>query len=168
MGGLAGFVRSRSLSIKTTNMAALILKILLLLLLVQGLVKFVVFFFVGYAYRRRRLDKSYGGKTSATKVFDTVILLVLAVFVVLLFVSGEMKYLSFTTGLYVGMTLIQVYFHRFSDPLPPEKSPEPPVSPIKMMSYGIQAFPKKPWREILFMAVLFIWGIYMLITEGFR
>jgi hypothetical protein len=79
-----------------------------------------------------------------------------------------MKYLSFTTGLYVGMTLIQVYFHRFSDPLPPEKSPAPPVSPIKMMSYGIQAFPKKPWREILFMAVLFIWGIYQLITEGFR
>jgi multisubunit Na+/H+ antiporter MnhE subunit len=95
-------------------------------------------------------------------------LLVLVAFVVLLFVSGEMKYLSFMTGLYVGMTLIQVYFHRFSDPLPPEKSPEPPVSPIKMMSYGIQAFPKKPWREILFMAVLFIWGIYQLITVGFR
>ena len=149
-------------------MAALILKILLLLLLTQGLVKFVVFFFVGYNYRRKQLDKSYGNKTSATKVFDNVILLVLLAFVVLLFVSGEMKYLSFTTGLYVGMTLIQVYFHRFSDPLPPEKSPEPPVSPIKIMSYGIQAFPKKPWREILFMAVLFVWGIYKLITEGFR
>jgi hypothetical protein len=149
-------------------MAALILKILLLLLLIQGLLKFVVFFFVGYTYRRKRLDKSYGNKTSATKVFDNVILLVLLAFVVLLFVSGEMKYLSFTTGLYVGMTLIQVYFHRFSDPLPPEKSPEPPVSPIKIMSYGIQAFPKKPWREILFMAVLFVWGIYSLITEGFR
>jgi hypothetical protein len=40
-------------------MAALILKILLLLLLVQGLVKFIVFFFVGYDFRRRRLDKSY-------------------------------------------------------------------------------------------------------------
>jgi hypothetical protein len=149
-------------------MAALILKILLLLLLTQGLIKFIVFFFVGYDVRRRRLDKSYGNKTSATKVFDTVVLLVLVVFVVLLFVSGEMKYLSFMTGLYVGMTLIQVYFHRFSDPLPPEKSPEPPVSPIKMMSYGIQAFPKKPWREILFMAVLFIWGIYQLITVGLR
>ena len=149
-------------------MAALILKILLLLLLTQGLLKFVVFFFVGNNYRRKRLDKSYGNKTSATKVFDNVILLVLLAFVILLFVSGEMKYLSFTTGLYVGMTLIQVYFHRFSDPLPPEKSPEPPVSPIKIMSYGIQAFPKKPWREILFMAVLFVWGIYKLITEGFR
>ena len=149
-------------------MAALVLKILLVLLLTQGLVKFIVFFFVGYGYRRRQLDKSYGKKTSATKIFDTVILLVLLVFVVLLFVSGEMRYLSFTTGLYVGMTLIQVYFHRFSDPLPPEKSPEPPVSPIKMMSYGIQAFPKKPWREILFMAVLFVWGLYKLITEGFR
>ena len=149
-------------------MAALVLKILLVLLLTQGLVKFIVFFFVGYDNRRKRLDKSYGDKTSATKVFDNVILLVLMIFVVLLFVSGEMKYLSFTTGLYVGMTLIQVYFHRFSDPLPPEKSPKPPVSPIKLMSYGIQAFPKKPWREILFMAVLFVWGIYKLITEVFR
>jgi hypothetical protein len=27
---------------------------------------------------------------------------------------------------------------------------------------------KKPWREILFMAVLFVWGLYKLITEGFR
>src|ERR1700722_16420341 len=113
--------------LKNAIMAALILKILLLLLLTQGLVKFIVFFFVGYDFRRRRLDKSYGKKTSATKVFDTVILLGLMMFVVLLFVSGEIKCLSFTTGLYVGMTLVQVFFRRFADPLPPDKSPEPPV-----------------------------------------
>jgi hypothetical protein len=148
-------------------MASLILKILLTLILVQSLVKFFVFFFVKYDRRRKLLDKSYGDKTSATKLFDNIILVVLLIFVTLLFVSGEMKYLSFTTGLFVGMTLIQVYFHRFSDPLPPEKSPKPPISPIKMMSYGIQAFPKKPWKEIIFMAALFIWALYMLATEGF-
>jgi hypothetical protein len=27
---------------------------------------------------------------------------------------------------------------------------------------------EEPWREILFMAVLFVWGLYKLITEGFR
>jgi hypothetical protein len=122
---------------------------------------------VKYDRRRKLLDKSYGDKTSATQLFDNIILVVLLIFVILLFVSGEMKYLSFTTGLYVGMTLIQVYFHRFSEPLPPDKSPKPPVSPIKMMSYGIQAFPKKPWKEIIFMAVLFIWALYMLANEGF-
>jgi hypothetical protein len=149
-------------------MASMILKVLLMLILIQSLVKFFVFFFVSYKYRRKRLDKAYGDKTSATKIFDNVILVVVLVFVILLYVSGEMKYLSFTTGLFVGMTLIQVYFHRFSDPLPPEKAPKPPVSPIKMMSYGIQAFPKKPWKEILIITVLFVWGLYKLITEGFR
>jgi hypothetical protein len=37
------------------------------------------------------------------------------------------------------MTIIQVYFHRFSDPLPPEKAPPPPIAALKMMSYSIQA-----------------------------
>jgi len=49
-------------------MASLILKILLALLLFQALVKFIVFFFVSYNYRRKQLDKSYGDKTSATEI----------------------------------------------------------------------------------------------------
>jgi hypothetical protein len=51
-------------------------------------------------------------------------------FLGLLFVSG-VDYISFATGLLVGMTIIQVYFHRFSAALPPDKSPEPPVSAIQ-------------------------------------
>ncbi len=65
------------------------------------------------------------------------------------------------------MVLIQLYFHSFSEPLKPEHFPEPPVSPIKIMSYGIEASPGKAWRELLIMTVIFIWALYMLLTQGF-
>jgi hypothetical protein len=148
-------------------MAQTILKILMTLFVVQALIKFYVFFFIKYDVRRKQLDKSYGNKTSATKYFDNIILVILALLITLLFVSNTMEYLSFITGLYIGATLIQGYFHRFSDPLPEDKAPKPPVSPIKMMSYGIQAFPKKPWKELLFLTIIFLWGLYMLLSKGF-
>ena len=148
-------------------MALTILKVLMTLFLFQGLIKFYVFFFVKYDVRRKQLDKSYGNKTSATKYFDNIILVILGILVTLLFVSDIMEYLSFITGLYIGATLIQVYFHRFSEPLSEDKAPTPPISPIKMMSYGIQASPKKPWRELLFLTLIFLWGLYMLLTKGF-
>ena len=148
-------------------MASTILKVLMTLFVVQALIKFYVFFFLKYDVRRKQLDKSYGNTTSATKYFDNIILVVLAALITLLFVSKNMEYLSFITGLYVGATLIQVYFHRFPDPLPDDKAPAPPISPIKMMSYGIQAFPKKPWKELLFLTVIFLWGLYMLLSKGF-
>src|ERR1700758_1958912 len=110
-------------------MASTILKVLMTLFVVQGLIKFYVFFFVKYETRRKQLDKSYGDKTSATKVFDNVILLILGLLITLLFLSDSMEYLSFITGLYIGATLIQIYFHRFSDPLPEDKAPKPPISP---------------------------------------
>jgi hypothetical protein len=148
-------------------MALTILKIVMTIFCLQVLLKFYVFFFIKYETRRRQLDKSYGDKTSATKVFDNVILIVLALLIVLLFVSKKMEYLSFITGVYIGATLIQVYFHRFSDQLPGDKAPKPPVSPIKLMSYAIQAFPKKPWRELIFLTIIFLWGLYELLTKGF-
>lgn len=137
------------------------------LFVVQALIKFYVFFFVRYDTRRKQLDKSYGAKTTATKYFDNIILVVLASLITLLFISHNMEYLSFITGLYIGATLIQVYFHRFSDPVPDDKAPKPPISPIKLMSYGIQASPKKPWKELLFLTAIFLWGLYMLLSKGF-
>jgi hypothetical protein len=148
-------------------MALTILKILMTLFCIHALLKFYVFFFVKYDVRRKQLDKSYGNKTSATKIFDNTILVVVAILVALLFLSHSMDYLSFITGAYIGATLIQVYFHRFSDPLPEDKAPKPPLSPIKMMSYAIQAFPKKPWRELLSLSVIFLWGLYELLSKGF-
>ena len=46
---------------------------------------------------------------------------------VILLMLTEMHYLSFITGLVVGMLTIQVFFHRFSKPLTPDKMPESPT-----------------------------------------
>lgn len=148
-------------------MALFVLKILLLLLSIHAILKPLFFYFLKYDIRRKQLDKSYGNKASATSTFDYVILVVLLLLITLLFISKNMQYLSFITGLYIGATLIQTYFHSFSNPLPEDKTPKPPVSPIKMMSYAIQANPGKPWKQLLFISILFLWGIYMIVTNGF-
>jgi hypothetical protein len=148
-------------------MATTILKILMTLFCVQVVLKFYVFFFINYETRRKQLDRSYNNKRSATKITDYVLLAISALLVTLLFFSENLEYLSFITGLYVGATLIQLYFHQFSEPLPVEKSPPEPTSPIKIMSYAIQAFPKRPWKELLFLTILFLWGLYMLLSKGF-
>jgi len=130
------------------DVALLALKILLIFFVFYSLVKFYVFFFVKYNTRRKWLESSYKGKTNATKLSDIFLIVMVLLFLGLLFVSGGMEYISFTTGLFVGMILIQLYFHSFSDPLTPEKSPKSPVSPIKIMSYAIEANPGKAWREL--------------------
>lgn len=137
---------------------------------IQVLIKSYVFLFVRYDIRKKQLDKSYGDNVSATKTADYVLLVICALLVTLLFLSENLEYLSFITGLYVGATLIQLYFHQFSNqlPLPDDKAPAPPLSPIKLMSYSIQAFPKRPWKELLFLTILFLWGLYMLLSKGFN
>jgi len=143
------------------------LKILLTLYILYALLKFFDFFFQNYDTRLKKIRAAYSDGSRTIAIFDNIVLGLMVVFVGLLFATG-VEYLSFTTGLLVGMTLIQVYFHRFCNPLPPDKSPEPPVSAIKLMSYSIQANPGKAWRELLFMTVLFVWALSALLTEGFR
>ena len=147
--------------------ALFILKILLVFFIVYTLIKFYVFFFVKYETRRKLLDSSYNRKTSATKVSDIFLLIMVLLLTGLLFVSGATEYISFITGLLVGMILIQLYFHSFNEQLKPDKSPEPPVSPIKIMSYAIEANPGKAWKELLIITILVIWALYMLLTNGF-
>jgi uncharacterized membrane protein YphA (DoxX/SURF4 family) len=148
-------------------MPQLILKIFLVIYIFYAFVKFFEFFFRSDETRRYGLHKVYvEGNGRIIKIFDNVMLAVMAVVVCLLFISG-VEYLSFTTGLLVGMTIIQIFFHRFNEPLPPEKSPEPPITALKMLSYSVQAMPEKPWRELIFMTVLFVWALYKLFTEGF-
>ena len=113
------------------------------------------------------LDSQYTGKTSATKYSDILLLVIVLVLIILLFATGKTDYLSFAVGLYAGMTLIQLYFHHFSKPLPPSEAPQEPLSPIKTMSYAIQANPEKPWKELLVIAVLLIWILFNIITKGF-
>ena len=149
------------------NTALLALKIFLVFFVFYSLIKFMFFFFVKYDTRRKLLESSYKDKTSATKVQDIFFLAVILILLGLLFLSGATEYISFITGLLVGMVLIQLYFHSFSKPLTPEESPEPPVSPIKLMSYAIEASPGRAWKELLIMTIIFIWALYMLFTQGF-
>jgi hypothetical protein len=143
------------------------LKVLLTLYILYALLKFFEFFFRDEETKRKGLDTVYvKGNGRVVRIFDNVMLVFTLVLLALVFASG-VEYLSFTTGLLVGMTIIQLYFHRFSDPLPPEKSPQPPVTALKMLSYSIQANPGKAWRELALMTLLFTWSLYMLATRGF-
>ena len=143
-------------------MTQTILKVLLALYIAYALLKFFDFFYQSYDRRMRSIRAAYENNGRVLKAFDNVVLGLMVLLVVLQFLSG-MEYLSFTTGLLVGSTLIQIYFHRFCDPLPADKSPEPPVSPIKLMSWGIQANPEKPWRELTVLTVLFVWALYRIV-----
>ena len=147
-------------------MTATVLKAFLVVYILYALLKFYEFFFRSDEAKMRGLRAVYADGGRAIRIFDDVMMTVMAGVVALLFVSG-VEYLSFTTGLLVGMTVIQVFFHRFRDPIPPDKSPDPPITPLKMMSYAIQATPGKASRELAFMTVLFVWALYMLATRGF-
>jgi hypothetical protein len=39
------------------------------------------------------------------------------------------------------------------------------VSPIKMMSYAIQAKPNRPWREMSVFAILVVWSLVLIISR---
>src|SRR5213593_2683773 len=126
------------------TMASTILKILLTFYILYALLKFLSFFFRDATRKLQGLQMAYASEARVISIFDNVALALTGVMVVLQFLSG-IDYLSFTTGLLVGMTLIQVFFHRFRDPLPAAKTPEPPLTALKLMSYSIQMMPHKAW-----------------------
>jgi hypothetical protein len=140
------------------------LQILLIAFCVQGLVKFAVGFLVPYPTRIRRIASYYTRGGRIISIYDTATLIIIAALVVLLFLTGA-DYLSFITGLIVGMLTIQIFFHRFNRVLPAERMPETPAPPNKLMSYAIQANPALAWREILLMTILFIWALAMLVGQ---
>lgn len=144
----------------------LALQILLALYCVQSLVKFGVHFLVPYGRRIRQMERNYAKDRRVIGIYDDITLLIQVVMVVLLFVTG-VQYLSFLTGLFVGMALIQLYFHRFIRPLAEDKTPESPFPPVKLMSFAIQAQPALAWREYLLMTAAAVWGLYALIAHGF-
>lgn len=138
----------------------LALKILLGLYIAQALIKFVNLFAIPYGVRIKRIAATYQGRF--IKVFDDVLLALMTVLVILQALVG-MQPLSFITGLMVGLTLTQVLFHRFDRPLTPEQSPPAPASPVKTVSYAIQARPGLAWREILIQTGLFVWALPVLV-----
>ncbi len=150
-----------------SEISLIVLKILLALYILSSLLKFCVHFFVQYETRIKKIEGNYGQSGRKLKLFDNITLAVAIVLVLLLFISGEMEYLSFTNGFVVGMTVLQIYFHRFREPLPPNKALDLQSSPIKYISYAIQEKPGRAWREYLIMAVLLVWSLYMLLKDLF-
>jgi hypothetical protein len=140
------------------------LTILLIAFCVQGLVKFVVGFAVPYPTRIARISSYYRRDGRIISVYDSVTLVIIVVLVVLLFLT-DMQPLSFITGLVTGMLIIQIFFHRFSEPLDRDRAPEAGAEPRKVMSYAIQARPALAWREIALMTALFGWALYELISR---
>ena len=145
-------------------MALITLKILLTVYIAYALLKFFDFFYQSYDRRMQSIRAAYENDGRILRIFDNVVLGFMLLLIGLLFATG-VDCRSFTTGLLVGSTLIQIYFHRFSEPLPAEKSPPAPVSAIKLMSWSIQASPGKPWRELAVLAVLFVWALFGLWTH---
>jgi hypothetical protein len=143
---------------------SVMLAILLIAFCVQGLVKFAVGFLVPYPTRIRRIASYYQRDGRIISIYDSVTLVIIVVLVTLLFLKGIQE-LSFVTGLVVGMLVIQIFFHRFSEPLPGDKAPETSAPPRQIMSYAIQADPRLAWREIVVMTVLFGWSLYALIAH---
>jgi hypothetical protein len=140
------------------------LTVLLIAFCVQGLVKFVVGFAVPYRRRIARISSYYRRDGRIISVYDSVTLVVIIALIVLLFLT-DMQPLSFITGLVAGMLIIQIFFHRFSEPLNRDQAPEEGAEPRKVMSYAIQARPALGWREIALMTALFGWALYELITR---
>ncbi len=141
-----------------------VLTIALILFCIQGLVKFAVGFLVPYDTRIKRISSHYERDGRIISIYDTATLVIIVVLVVLLFVTGVHE-LSFITGLVVGMLIIQIFFHRFSERLIEDKAPETSAPPRKIMSYAIQANPGLGWREIIVMTALFCWALYELVSH---
>lgn len=144
------------------------LLIFLFIYIIYALVKFFEFFYRKKEIRKWGLNLVYvKGDGRVVKTFDSVMFVILILMLIALFLSG-VEYLSFTTGLLVGMTIIQAYFHRFDKPLPKEDMPSEPITALKMESYSIQMMPGRAWRELLFMSVVFVWCLYEIAHNGFH
>ena len=115
-----------------------------------------------YRTRITRIAACYRRDGRIISIYDSVTLIIIIALVVLLFLT-DMQPLSFITGLVAGMLIIEIFFHRFSEPLVAERAPEPEAAPRKIMSYAIQARPALAWREIALMTALFGWALYELV-----
>lgn len=135
--------------------------VIVALLGVHILVKFA-FFALPYRTRRAALDRSYGDKPSATSTSDWVLLGFTVALAALVLWRG-IEAVSFLAGLWIGATLIQLYFHRFHRPVAADRAAPPVRSPLKEMSYAIQDAPWRPWPQLAVLTVLVVWSLVLII-----
>ncbi len=133
---------------------------------VLGVHVIVKFAFFALPYRRRRalLDRQYGDRASATAASDLV-LMALTVAIAALLLWRGVEAVSFLGGLWIGATLIQLYFHQFHRPVPAQRAAPPPASPLKEMSYAIQDAPWRPWPQLLTLTVLVVISLGLIISK---
>lgn len=131
---------------------------------ILGIHIIVKFTFFALPYRRRRamLDKQYGSKPSATNTSDWV-LMAFTVALAALLVWRGVQGVSFLGGLWIGATLIQLYFHQFHRPVAPDRAAPPQTSPLKEMSYAIQDAPWRPWPQLLTLTVLVAFSLVLIL-----
>ena len=131
---------------------------------VLGIHVITKFAFFALPYRRRRalLDKQYGDKASATTRSDLVLMVFTVMVAALLFWRG-VEAVSFLGGLWIGATLIQLYFHQFHRPVRPQRAAPPQTSPLKEMSYAIQDAPWRPWPQLLTLTVLVVLSLALIL-----
>lgn len=127
-------------------------------------VKPFFFFLLPYEKRRRLLDGQYAGRPAATQISDNFFLLLILAITLLLYLTG-IDHVSFLAGLLVGMTIIQLFFHRFTNEPNAGREAPKPMSPIKRMSYAIQDRPALAWRELLLIIILPVGSIAALLRE---
>lgn len=120
-----------------------------------ALAKFAFFFVLNYATRRKMLEKAYNGRAYATGWSDIVLLAITVIMSAALLARGA-EPIGFLGGLLAGATLIQLYFHAFHVPVSSELEAPQPRSPLKIMSYAIQAEPGRPWKELIVFATLVV------------
>lgn len=145
-------------------------QLLIIILFVYGLhalLKPLFFILLSYDRRRHALDRAYAARTSATRIGDEFLLL-LCLLIVALLIGRGVEQLSFLAGLLVGMTLIQLFFHRFAKPLAEDRAAPLPVSPIKQMSYAIQDQPLRAWKELLLIFLLVGWSLIELASSHWQ
>jgi hypothetical protein len=133
---------------------------------VHALVKFA-FFALPYARRRAAVDKQYGGRAYAGQTADPALMAFTVVVSVLLVWRG-VEGVSFLAGLWIGATIIQLFFHRFHRyPASPDHGAPEPTSPLKHVSYAIQDAPWRAWPQMALMAALVAVGIVAVATGAF-
>ena len=125
-----------------------VLAAIVLSLGVYSVAKFL-FFLLPYATRRAALDKAYRGRAAATDLSDPV-LLILATALGAALLIARADPIALLGGLFIGATLIQLFFHAFHVPVPRDRAAPEPSSPLKQMSYAIQ---DRPGRAIWQMAI---------------
>jgi len=132
--------------------------------IVLGFHVIIKFTFFALPYRRRRalLDRQYGDKPSATDRSDLVVM-VFTVAVAALLLWRGIDAVSFLGALWVGASLIELYFHRFHRPVAPDRAAPPETSPLKEMSYAIQDSPWRPWPQLLTLTVLVVFSLVLLL-----